>query len=478
MKNSVDLVVTSPPYGDSQLGSEEKRSEKAARLIRVGLNPGDLLGGKAGNLLLKHYSKSRTNIGNLPMRTNGQATSCNCKIDGELDFSSTAGFGRFKQYFSEDSVTHPAKANLNLLWFLVSKYSKPGETILDPMAGTFSTGIIAALQGRNGVGVELEEHFLKMARESIRRTKKDAKGTMTLLKGDSRRLSRLMHKRFGTTIFSPPYSNIASADNRGGVISPHMQGLISKLSGIPVADFAHNYRRLQDAMRIAREKVPFRYSSSLKNIGNLEHGDIDQIISSPPYSTANRGGGIAVKGYEGRFGGDARMKDRIEHTLSENPSNLSNLRHGSVGHVIMSPPYADMRGKERHGYSALDERMQIEKGLLSATNYPSAKGQIGSMNSQTYLGAMYKVYAESFGVLKPGGRMILILKDFIKKGKVVLLHEDTMKLCNALGFRLETHLLSKLPAQSFWRILYHKKHPNAPVLTHEHILVYRRPAWK
>jgi DNA modification methylase len=53
----------------------------------------------------------------------------------ELLFEPTPSFGKYK-IFLEHAVAHPAKANTELLEFLILKFTKPGDVILDPMAGS------------------------------------------------------------------------------------------------------------------------------------------------------------------------------------------------------------------------------------------------------------------------------------------------------------------------------------------------------
>ena len=82
--------------------------------------------------------------------------------DNILVFPETSGFRGFETFFTEDSVQHPAKANLMMIKHIIEKYSKEGDTVLDPMSGTFSTSLIAGLLNRNGIGVEYEEKFYNM----------------------------------------------------------------------------------------------------------------------------------------------------------------------------------------------------------------------------------------------------------------------------------------------------------------------------
>jgi tRNA G10 N-methylase Trm11 len=92
--------------------------------------------------------------------------------------------------------------------------------------------------------------------------------------------------------------------------------------------------------------VDMVYTDNPQNIENTtELGSVDAIITSPPFGEANRGAGIAKKGYEGRYGKDEKMHLRHDRPLSENPENISNLPYESVDAIITSPPFAtsDMR---------------------------------------------------------------------------------------------------------------------------------------
>ena len=100
-------------------------------------------------------------------------------------------------------------------------------------------------------------------------------------------------------------------------------------------------------------------------------------------------------------------------------------------------------------------------------------------DKESYLTAMERVYKGCFEVLKPQGRMIIIIKNFIRNKKLVPLSEHTIRLCQSIGFSFEDHLLFKLPQTSFWRVLERKKwekegreYPED--LSYEHILVFRK----
>jgi len=87
-------------------------------------------------------------------------------------------------------------------------------------------------------------------------------------------------------------------------------------------------------------------------------------------------------------------------------------------------------------------------------------------------------------VLKEGGLMVLHTKNFIKKGEMVRLDLDTIKLCEAAGFKLKERKYRKHRNVSFWvknsRKNYYRKNPSElcsdPYADFEDILVFKKEA--
>jgi site-specific DNA-methyltransferase (adenine-specific) len=59
---------------------------------------------------------------------------------------------------------HPTQKPLSVLARLIQASTKPGAWILDPFAGSSTTGIAASLLGRRYLGLEMEEEYLAMSR--------------------------------------------------------------------------------------------------------------------------------------------------------------------------------------------------------------------------------------------------------------------------------------------------------------------------
>jgi len=333
-----------------------------------------------------------------------------------LRFKETQGFSKWKKFFPPEAVSHPAKMNLHLLNYLIQRYTNEGDTLLDPMSGTGSTGIIAGLNGRNVICIDLEKKFhemqvgvdcdgytchvlgcyerreleltIKQLEEELSGIDKEEvwakcvwliddtghryidtnntdpeilrlydkfielyyakgkyeklplkphhytgceelykanpegfiqRGKSIFLQGDARKLSDLLreHKdEISACLFSPPWGKKESWQRYDGE-----KGF-------------HSYDENEPKNRCKRDYIEIEHPD---NIGNLPLGDVDTIITSPPFKTANEGGGLN-KSPPDTFRGVLK-----EHSLklSDDPNNIDNMPYGKVTAIITSPPYSE-----------------------------------------------------------------------------------------------------------------------------------------
>jgi len=222
--------------------------------------------------------------------------------------------------------------------------------------------------------------------------------------------------RFGSIIFSPPYFDALSitkshhkskfaikkklpthyslnAKNIGNI--PNFGSIIFSppyLNSVPFHDvnFALDNRKVGDTRNC-------NYGSDPNNIGNLQK--FGSIVFSPPLGEANKGSGIAKKGYKGKYGRDEKLKDRCDKPISKDKNNLSNVHFG-----------------------------------------------------KTYLGEMFKVYSECFKVLKSGKFMVVVVKDIQRNWSTIPLGADTVKLCQLVGFKCHDIIINKMYFPSFWML--------------------------
>ena len=74
-------------------------------------------------------------------------------------------------------IVHPAKFPETMAQEFVEFFTKRGETVLDPMAGTGSTLVAALRAGRNSYGIELNPKYAEIARDILRQEKADMAAT-------------------------------------------------------------------------------------------------------------------------------------------------------------------------------------------------------------------------------------------------------------------------------------------------------------
>src|SRR2546426_24437 len=111
---------------------------------------------------------------------------------------------------------HPAPFPYMMIERLLKFFTKKGHRVLDPFAGVGSTLKACELNGRAGVGVELSQKWLELARA---RLEKEAAGgkNQELVLGDSRTVLKGFNSdSFDFVVTSPPYWSILNkpADHR------------------------------------------------------------------------------------------------------------------------------------------------------------------------------------------------------------------------------------------------------------------------
>lgn len=75
--------------------------------------------------------------------------------------------GYMKHPDAEDRCGHPTQKPLGLMRELVTLFTDPGETILDPFAGSGTTLLAAKQLGRKAIGCEISEAYCKVAVERL-----------------------------------------------------------------------------------------------------------------------------------------------------------------------------------------------------------------------------------------------------------------------------------------------------------------------
>lgn len=105
---------------------------------------------------------------------------------------------------------HPAPFSFTDVSRLIRFFTKKGQTVLDPFVGVGSTLKACAIEGRKGIGFELNAKYVALTRDRLR---KEISRTMSadqqIRQGDARILAKqLPSDSVDFVVTSPPYWNI------------------------------------------------------------------------------------------------------------------------------------------------------------------------------------------------------------------------------------------------------------------------------
>ena len=148
-------------------------------------------------------------------------------------------------------IRHPAKFPETMAQEFIEFFSKRGETILDPMAGTGSSLIAALRCGRNSYGIELNPTYAQIAKDVIQEEKL-ALGvdslTAEVIEGDASKACEYGIPMVDYVLTSPPYWDML-----------HAKG-------------AENQKKRRES-----SKLDVVYSDDPNDLGNLH--DYDQFLT-------------------------------------------------------------------------------------------------------------------------------------------------------------------------------------------------------
>jgi DNA modification methylase len=113
-------------------------------------------------------------------------------------------------------LVHPAKFPETLAQEFIEFFTKQGETVLDPMAGTGSTLVAALRAGRNSYGIELNPKYAEIAKQIIEEERKTLGAAISslqslMINGDAAHITNYQLPPINFVLTSPPYWDMLHA---------------------------------------------------------------------------------------------------------------------------------------------------------------------------------------------------------------------------------------------------------------------------
>lgn len=442
-----------------------------------------------------------------------------------------------------EAFSHPAKFAPGLIKRILRHgleqgYWQKNDVIGDPFGGIGCGGIMAAPMGLNWIGVELEEKFVRLSKgydcpgltkkEWVRWLNRQGRnkdlcpacqgnplsdlygghgkipeveahyfaGNFTLygrnweimgypvpqiIQGDSRNFAEIINGAMGI-VTSPPYAESLSV---GG--NPQNPSLATSIKN-PKGRTHHDIEGDED------------YGTNPSNIGNLKAGDLQAVVTSPPYvNSMEHIGGIDPEKSKYNYGPNSQM-NKSDTRYGQTPGQIARLKEGKIDGIVTSPPYEDSinsktagKGIDWEKAGRPDRCKPSDKRHYPVVEgefkYGDQPGQIGKDSGETYWQAMAAVYTQCHIALRPGGVIAIVIKDYVKNKARVPLRDQTWDLLLKLGFRplerIRAMLVEEMPQKglfgqphkikarkSFFRRLAESK--GSPPIDWEEVLICRK----
>jgi DNA modification methylase len=157
---------------------------------------------------------------------------------------------------------HPAPFSYQDVSRLIRFFTKRGELVLDPFVGVGSTLKAAAIEGRRGIGIELNDKYAELARLRLKTELEKqilARKDQQVIKGDARRaIPKLGADSVKLVVTSPPYWNILHKLDHKARQERIAHGLDTKYSSAEsdlgnIADYSEFVRALSDTLALTRK---------------------------------------------------------------------------------------------------------------------------------------------------------------------------------------------------------------------------------
>lgn len=246
-----------------------------------------------------------------------------------------------------------------------------------------------------------------------------------LLQGDSRHLLEVLRgARVSGVLSSPPYADIRM--DGGGKYAKEGRG-----------GFGLYTNEAHDAWFTQRDQ---------QNLGNLRPGDLGTVITSSPYVESLASDDPDKRG--GLYRDPKRRNDKtLTATYGNTPGQVGAMGEGDLDGVLSSPPYEASLSSKGHGIDFAkakkdypgrvihDDRLKLHDKHHLERRYGESQENLGQTSGDTFWSAARLILEQCYLAIKPGSPAVFVTKDFVKDGQRVPFSDQWARLCAAVGLK-------------------------------------------
>jgi len=412
-----------------------------------------------------------------------------------------------------DRVTHlihtyPAKLLMHIPHFFInnSKFSKPGDTILDPFCGSGTVLLESVLANRNAVGVDANP--LARLITEVKTTSYD----ITTLRSLQERLQEdISNKSVSINFPNIDYWFYPKVQKELACISYAIEKIQNQkhkdffkvcfsncVKKVSLAD-----PRVSVPVKINPNRYPensLNYHNIIKKLDELQNLSTISKFFEVVESNINRFEKFSLASGKHINTNQAKIVSADARCLRPT-GQYTGLSDGSVDLVITSPPYAGAQKyirssslslgwlnylKEQTTLRELDSQnigrenyLKNEYSKLPNTNIPEAdcllqhiaiKNQLRAYIAANYLIEMRSAFTEIFRVLKDNHHFVLVAANNEVCGYEFKTQEYLVSIAESIGFEVTLRLIDEIKSYG----LMTKRNRTASIITREWVLVFKK----
>lgn len=419
----------------------------------------------------------------------------------ELDFD-----GHNTLYATHGLHAYAAKCPPQLVRYGLRYYSKPGETVMDPMAGSGTTLVEARLMGRNVIGYDLDPlaRLIAQVKSRVVVSEEIAEAYETVIRyteSDLKTIESLSRAASALRRAQPP-----DFTGREYWFHPEVSTRLALLSyHIARTEMAEHVRDFLwvafSSLILAKNSVANARDIVHSRHHYFEHAKIPDVIGKFKSRVKQMRKQMVEFAASCRMAPSARATARL--------GDVRNMRHSdeSVDLVFTSPPYVTALDYSRAHFLAvawmnrafqisLDEYKELGKSYIgtergtTSTKFvvnemleeiPSAKRALKSLArrsprhaklTQRYFLDMHKSFEQIHRVLKNGRHAILVVCPSHIRKVVVPTQTVYVEMCHSLGLQLKQQCTRRISNKK--RILPYMQKAFGKRMSTEYVLVFQK----
>lgn len=303
-----------------------------------------------------------------------------------------------------EAIKHPAKFSSKLIARIYQHmkdegWIKPGDIVLDPFGGVALGAFNAMQQGLRWRGVELEANFADLGNRNI--------GFW------NSRFSRMPHWCTDATLYQGDSRKLLEV----------IQGADQAVSSPPYAEARIGQESGQESCGRGDQ-----YGATPGQLGAMQASDFDIALSSPPFRQQS-GGAHIPHGMEITDPGLIERHsagNQASHGYGESDGQLANMQDGQFDQAVSSPPFEKTVLHD-------GGPVQQQGGELHS-DYGNSQGQLGNDAGDSFWLSARQIVDQVYLALRPGGHAVWVVKGFIKNKQYVDFPLQWQMLCEAAGF--------------------------------------------